>query len=655
MVRPLRVPGVTAWDGEGITKGGLHKYIYLSNSIGDEIYDPNGLKTEAIFRFLFESAPKTKGHAINVIFGSSYDVTKFVTDVSRHEVKKSLTPMSNSPQGRMVGGEYKGYHFEIIPRKRFYIRRVGEKKGLTFWDAYGFFQSSFVEALEKWFGEDYPELALIYEGKALRSRFNEIDIDFIRKYNAAELRALVDLMSAMIRATREAGLTISTYHGAGSLASSMMTRAGLKERVYKTIGMPRPMLLPAEQGYYGGRIEAMQFGYADQKVYSYDINSAYPAILADLPNLGHGSWDYSDDPDIEPMSLYKVRWKVPNSTIIAPFPYRSRMCRKILFPTEGYGWVWYPELAAALDIHPEWSIDIEGGWSFTPDDPDDKPFDFIPEYYELRKQLVEETKATGKPNGAEKVIKLALNSLYGKQAQRVGYKPPFRSTAYAGYITSGTRAQLFSAGSQAPEKVICFATDGIYSLAPLDLPTPREKVLGAWEKKEHDSMLLAQSGHYILDNGGMKFLWSRGFDKLVGDGQTKAERQASYQEKVRKYEEMLIQAWIDGKTEVYLPCVRFCTLKGALMGTDRWHKRGQWINGYSGKRKGKELKIFPTGTKRTLLETPANYRTKFNPGTMMVQTYPTPNETPDIMADPYRAPGEYDPWVQEDLDGQKSI
>jgi hypothetical protein len=79
------------------------------------------------------------------------------------------------------------------------------------------------------------------------------------------------------------------------------------------------------------------------------------------------------------------------------------------------------------------------------------------------------------------VLKLALNSLYGKSAQRVG-KGRFRCMVRAGLITSMTRAALLRAVAMArdPWNVLELATDSVLSKETLALGGVG---LGSWESK----------------------------------------------------------------------------------------------------------------------------------------------------------------------------
>jgi hypothetical protein len=109
-------------------------------------------------------------------------------------------------------------------------------------------------------------------------------------------------------------------------------------------------------------------------------------------------------------------------------------------------------------------------------------------------QWFREREAMGK-DAKGKAFKLALNSIYGKLAQSIG-RPQFRSLAWAGMITSGTRAEILRVLGPAQDAVIAIATDGIYSQRPLDTGAPplAPDRLGSWEEKIHGASVFLRPG-----------------------------------------------------------------------------------------------------------------------------------------------------------------
>ena len=91
-------------------------------------------------------------------------------------------------------------------------------------------------------------------------------------------------------------------------------------------------------------------------------------------------------------------------------------------------------------------------------------------------------------------MKLAINSLYGKLAQRVG-NPKYANLIHAGLITSFTRSKLNDAISAAPRgHIVMLATDGIYSVSPIDLPIGEK--LGEFENATFNGLFIVQPGLY---------------------------------------------------------------------------------------------------------------------------------------------------------------
>jgi hypothetical protein len=251
-----------------------------------------------------------------------------------------------------------------------------------------------------------------------------------------------------------------------------------------------------------------------------------------------------------PVSMYKVQWKFPTtekrlkvpshitspedrefwegsrSTFIPffPLPYRSKS-GAILFPSSGKSICMRDDLVAAIKYMmkfiPDYpakqiyngepvTFDIEGGWVWEPNENAVYPFAFIQEFYDQRREIKDEAARTGIYNPMEIVIKLVINSVYGKLAQFVGEKGKVPKTAnpyYAAAITAYGRRRLCEAALIDPHAGVFFATDGYVSTRPIhgfDGGLDRVKVegkddiaLGDWEYVKGDGGLFVGSGIYI--------------------------------------------------------------------------------------------------------------------------------------------------------------
>lgn len=586
----------TVGDNNRTYTGKEHFYALLAASDGSEIYSETRLATGQCLDFVCD----IKRHnplAIIVCFGGSYDICQFLAhNLSREQcVELQSDPDPNNPEDRRVRrtvdisfGAY-DYRLEYRPRKSLSIWRWGagqskyhqthardgtprwemtEHDSAIVWDVWGFFQDSFTGVMRKWIPDD-PDYQFIVSNKGERSVFARSEIATIRRYNQSELRCLVEIMNKLRDAVRTLGLTITRWDGAGAIAAAMMKFHNVKEHMNAS---PPLVFDAARHAYSGGHIEVCQLGYHDGIIYHYDINSAYPSIFRDLPSLTAGLWHHGlGGQPVEGFTLVKVRYHFREGNSFYPLFFREDD-GSIIYPSRGTGWYWYPEYEAAREFaHTQGASEfmVLEWWHFQPRI-NQGPFNWIDDYYEQRQSRIEAAKRNGVEDGPEKIIKLGLNSLYGKTAQQVGAReagdgnvtpPAYFQLEWAGYVTSGCRAKLMQAALQNPTAIISFATDGLFATSPLDLDTPDEKILGAWEFTKHDGMTMVMPGVYWLhDHGKKPQHYSRGFDK----------RQMSDAEFIHK-------AWKFRNDYVEIDITRLIGLGTACASDAFWQMRGMFV------------------------------------------------------------------------------
>ena len=481
-----------ALDGEAInTPDGRHLYVLLCASDGSYAYNPKGLSTVQCFNFLLELR-RRHPNTIFAGFSFNYDVNMMLRDLRPNTIRR----LWDTKRSRWYR-EGRAFRLEWLPGKTFTLGEPETNTSLRVNDVFGFYQCSFVKALEAW-KIGAPETIARMKGE--RSNFTLEQIDEIRAYCFEECRLLVELLEELDAALQAAGLRPSQWCGAGSIAAAMLRREGVKRYMPEHESYPDDVNRAVLSAYFGGRIEVFQQG-EFENVYAYDLRSAYPAAATVLPD-GRGTWRRNID--LEPWSIYRVAWRVPNDTFVCPFPYRRK--GMIYYPVDGEGWYWEPEVRAAINLYGD-AIRILDGWTFTPET-DAKPFAFIPRVYAERAQA--------KRDGHAKnvVLKLGLNATYGKLAQGYGYQgkaPAFRSFFWAGNITSATRARLLQLAAIDPAAIVSFATDGVLTTRELEEIIPADE-LGAWELTYLNDLFVAQPGVYTATvNDGKEILKSRGF------------------------------------------------------------------------------------------------------------------------------------------------
>lgn len=251
--------------------------------------------------------------------------------------------------------------------------------------------------------------------------------------------------------------------------------------------------LAARYAYAGGRFELYKIGRIAGRIYSYDINSAYPFAISQLPSLTDGTWHHVVGPEkVARFGVYKVRIRRPGLFERQPSPLFHRDAHhNISFPWHVEGWYWSPEAGLAK----RYGAEIVEGWELETSSRV-LPFSWIPEMYATRKDW----KARG--ISAQLALKLCMNSMYGKLAQRLGWTeatqriPPFHQLEWAGWVTSYTRTMLYMLMAHIPfDKLIAVETDGIFTtMSPTELGVTASEELGGWEIKAYDEILYVQSG-----------------------------------------------------------------------------------------------------------------------------------------------------------------
>ena len=468
-------------DGEGVGRK-PHRYILLACSDGDYVVSRRGLSTVKCLDFLLQLGTRD-ARVCGYYLG--YDWTMILRDLPDDDLYKLFRPeLRACASGAFTRVEYKGFKIHWLAGA---VWLSDATRKVTIWDLGKYYQGPFLGALQDWKirADVQGEIA---EMKARRSQFTLRELPRIRRYCLNECEALAELADHLERAHLDADLKPRGWFGPGSTASVLLKRHDIHERRGIT---PPPMLGAVACAFFGGRAEISTAGYVDGPVYGYDISSAYPYHASQLPCLEHGQW--------EPVSKER---KITGRNVVhalvrghirdaegdwGPLPVRLPNAT-IVFPRAGAsGWWWRDEWLAARE---GWKgLQFESAYVLRKEC-DCKPFEFIPAIFELRKQV-------GKDTGAGRILKLGMNSLYGKLAQTIG-RAQYASRVWAGMITSGTRAQVLRLMVRHRDlsNVLMIATDGLFSTERHVVD--KTIVLGGWERKEYPSITLVRPGIYWL-------------------------------------------------------------------------------------------------------------------------------------------------------------
>jgi DNA polymerase type B, organellar and viral len=474
-------------DGEGVGRK-PHRYVLLACSDGDYVENRRGLSTVQCLDFLLDLGSRD---ARVCGYYLSYDWTMILWDIVLQDRQLVHALLRPELRARSKGGfervKFEGYELHWLAGAM-WIR--DERRKVTIWDLGKFFQGPFVDALKAW--KIRPDVQdEIAEMKKRRSRFAWREISRIRKYCMHECEALAELATEIEAAHIAADLKLRSWFGPGSTAGVLLHRHSIHER---RGSLPPILLEPVARAFFGGRAEISTNGYVRGPISAYDISSAYPYHASRLPCLEHGRWErVTRERDLRGRDVVHalVHGHIHHAPgAWAPLPIRLAN-GTIVFPRTGAsGWWWRDEWLAARE---GWKgLKFDRGYvlrreCFC------KPFEFLSKLFERR--LV-----VGKDTGEGKILKLGPNSVYGKLAQTIG-KAQYASRAWAGMITSGTRAQILRLMLQHNklENVLMIATDGLFSTEQHDVDA--EIRLGGWERKEYESITLVRPGIYWLGGG----------------------------------------------------------------------------------------------------------------------------------------------------------
>jgi DNA polymerase type B, organellar and viral len=469
-----------AIDGEAMEDD----YALLACSNGSTVtnLEKGGLSSSQCFKFL---ATLPKRHT-PVCFGLGYDVNNWLRDLPRNALEKLWADNHCY---------WNDWRIEWIPGCWFKLKHV-HGASVTVHEVFRFFQMSFVKSLEAW---EIGQPAEIARMKGERGTFRRKDVDAVTRYCLKECELLVELMNQLRTVCREVNMVPRKWIGAGALAATLLNREGIEQHhAYDldiaTESVAEDIILGA---YFAGRIELLHQG-IHSRVRTVDIRSAYPAATLDLPSLDGAKLVHRKRFDPSKHGIWRVTWDLrANPPLISPFPTRQKM--SIYWPAAGSGWYHAVEVQAAIECG--YPVEVHEGWVLH--ESGERPFSWIKPLFAERQRLKREGHA------AEKVVKLGLNSIYGKLAQGYGFnsRPRWQCYFWAGYITAATRAKVLRAASKS-KGIIMISTDGIFCKQPGVRPGAN---LGGWEFGDVDRLFAAQAGVYQGITPNKEILKSRGF------------------------------------------------------------------------------------------------------------------------------------------------
>lgn len=446
------------------------------------------------------------------------------------------------PVHRRVRSQARFWQINTIPGKVMTIRpktckcdedwctHYYDDKMMTICDVGSFFQKRFVDVINPkewkevpipWTLVDYLE---IKEGKDRRS-VGILDYE-MRHYCLKECWLLEEVMKLINKELvhLKVFLDKTQWFGPGQIAQQLLSRFGAPKRIDVEATIPDEILKRLGDSYFGGWFEIFVHGHIPVAVYEYDIKSSYPNNMRKLPCLGryefytndegkkklrfvpHGKWHHKkrsiktipldELPPLQgigrkthqkPLRLVHAHLKGNNQYIGAAL-HREWGRNTILCPHETSGWYWTFELDQRIEAKFIHTVEVDEWIDFIPTCSCEPTLRDFADLYEERKNAKSGVKRT--------VLKLGVNSPYGKIAQSIG-DPMFSNPFWASLITAMTRTDIAYAISTHPvgAKAVCkVATDAVYFMRDEHNSLPISEELGEWECINHEKLTITKPG-----------------------------------------------------------------------------------------------------------------------------------------------------------------
>jgi len=383
---------------------------------------------------------------------------------------------------------YEGFLLTYIRPKMFKIQKGHST--VFFTDLFNMYLMSLNNASETFLND--KKLDIVNPKKLNKSLkyWQENESDII-KYCIKDSELTASLGNLLIKEIKATDLQLPRF----MTSSASLSKQYFRYNCYITgiERIPLRILDIAFQTYYGGRFEILKRGYFDE-LYYYDINSAYPKVISELPSLKYGSWtEVMRINENECIGFYKVVLHIPEQYISA-FPIKPKKYI-VVFPSGHFGaWItWYE-----ADLLRKYIIRVVSGYEYVPNSKEYYPFK-----KEIKNLYSKKSKYKGINDTWYHIIKITMNALYGcfiekhKKADGLIYSGILFNPIWASIITAKTRWKLLMDVDKRDWKyIVAFHTDSILSTKKLKLKC-NDKI-NNWKLEKHDSGVILMTGVYQI-------------------------------------------------------------------------------------------------------------------------------------------------------------
>lgn len=420
----------------------------------------------------------------------------------------------------------------------FEIRFGKSKKRVNIYNLKNLFQSDLLTIARNYNLTYYSKLGEEYH-IINRERFfrDEEYKKMVIKSNELDSKVIIDIANKFIQSFIDlSGSVPKTIYTAGSIARSfLLTNPEIDPykinfyHFYKENPYYEKLLDYAMQSYHGGKIDSYVIGYVGD-AYVADITSAYPSVIAELPEITQNVIYRTGSEELENYyyAFIKCNVYIPKSEFIHPLIVQSPISPTNISP-QGYLHnivITKPEYDYLRKYKDKYNLKIEVIDYIAIEHND--IFIFKNLIYDLFEKRLTYKKEGN--NVLADLTKTIINSLYGityeltpiyemndNDIQKSGLRAgDFFNPVFASYITAKTRCLLSDASMNIIEnggKIYLHMTDSIIYNGILDKKYYKEeKTLGYFEKPEKiNDVIILGAGRYEYRKNEKYIIKNRGF------------------------------------------------------------------------------------------------------------------------------------------------
>jgi hypothetical protein len=380
--------------------------------------------------------------------------------------------------------KWRDYKIHRIVGKRFRVQ-YKKKHSTNCYDMLAFYRGSLFNAIKTYLNPPVEEIKRLKAMKDARdSLFDLYSRPKIREYCIADALYTERLANLLSNKFYESfNFNLPNPYSIAHLAKCVMKN---------TCNIPKLALIPfnileqAYRCYYGGWFEIFYRGAFD-KLWKYDINSAFPYEMRNLLDVTKGEWRETNQlhEDAE-YGFYKTLVNIDRRTHISPLSFRT-LNENIYRPVGKWIADYTKDELQLLQSLKNCDYEIINGWEFYPHE-EIYPFkDYVDNMCKLKMEALDPVHRY--------LYKTISVSSYGIFAETTGGKMGLLfNSVYASIITAKCRCKIFK---EHKDNIVWYASDCILSKEPLNLPVSNN--IGDWKLEANgEKGLVVMNGTYIV-------------------------------------------------------------------------------------------------------------------------------------------------------------